>query len=646
MKIDHPDQYSLFEEDYLIRELPKGITGKPDVALTELVANAWDAGATRVDIHLPESTDGNLSVEDDGTGMSYDQFHSRWMKLRYNRIKHQGDQVEFPPELTGLQRAAYGRNGIGRHGLLCFNDYYEVETGNGDEGWKYRIVTNHPELPFSVEQEEKLSSQRRGTKLSVRVNRHLPNASRIREIISTRFVHDPQFAIYVNGTVVNLEDHSGFLEENTLLTEQGTVLAVLFFDSTKAARHTRQQGVAFWVSGRLVGEPSWILGGHSPIDGRSHFAKRYTFIVKCDALGQGGQIKEDWTGFNDSEVIDAVYETVGKHVEEKYRECAVNTVKKTSDEVMLSRRPAIEKLRPSGRMEVQDFVACITVNDPAIKKEALSIALDAMIEIEQKRDGVELLQKLSTYSSDDISALNKMLDDWSVRDAVVVLDEIDKRIKVIEAISKLADDPDVDELHTLHPLITQARWVFGAEYDTKEYASNMSLKKAASKVLGVGLESESFINPRKRPDLVCTGDSTFSVAGLEECEGDTGLLEFKKILIIELKRGGFKISRKEMGQANDYVEDFLASGHLDGCFTIDAFVVGSEIADKTQRQRKVGSEDRGKIVAVTFGQLVRTAQQRLFRLRDVLNERYELQTGMEIFNNLKVGDEQTMEFTL
>jgi hypothetical protein len=41
-----PLQSSLFEEDYLLRELGQ-VAHVPQVALTELVANAWDVGATR-----------------------------------------------------------------------------------------------------------------------------------------------------------------------------------------------------------------------------------------------------------------------------------------------------------------------------------------------------------------------------------------------------------------------------------------------------------------------------------------------------------------------------------------------------------------------------------------------------------------------
>ncbi len=59
----------LFEEDYLLRTLG-AVAHSPDVALTELVANAWDAGASFVKISLPTERDKRIIIEDDGTGLN------------------------------------------------------------------------------------------------------------------------------------------------------------------------------------------------------------------------------------------------------------------------------------------------------------------------------------------------------------------------------------------------------------------------------------------------------------------------------------------------------------------------------------------------------------------------------------------------
>lgn len=92
-----PLQGCLFEEDFLLRTLGP-IVRSADVALTELVANAWDAGASVVKINIPDEYDDLLVIEDDGVGMTPSQFHEKWMTLGYDRVKHQGSWAEFPQD--------------------------------------------------------------------------------------------------------------------------------------------------------------------------------------------------------------------------------------------------------------------------------------------------------------------------------------------------------------------------------------------------------------------------------------------------------------------------------------------------------------------------------------------------------------------
>ena len=75
-----------FEENYIFRN-NRSITSNNDIALTEFVANAWDAGAHNVSITIPYEEHEEIIVEDDGTGMTDDEFHSRWMTLNYDRQK-------------------------------------------------------------------------------------------------------------------------------------------------------------------------------------------------------------------------------------------------------------------------------------------------------------------------------------------------------------------------------------------------------------------------------------------------------------------------------------------------------------------------------------------------------------------------------
>jgi hypothetical protein len=83
-------EHSVFEDGFLVGSIGQ-IAQKPDVAIAELVANAWDAGASRVDIDIPAKLGEIITVEDDGVGLNPTQFRDRWMKLGYKRLKHQGE---------------------------------------------------------------------------------------------------------------------------------------------------------------------------------------------------------------------------------------------------------------------------------------------------------------------------------------------------------------------------------------------------------------------------------------------------------------------------------------------------------------------------------------------------------------------------
>ena len=182
-----------------------------------MVANAWDAGASRVDLQLPEEIGGTLTVQEDGHGMTGEQFIKRWMTLRYDRLKHQGDNVEFPSGRSARQRKAYGRNGIGRHGLLCFADEYRVETWRDGTLGIFVVGTESGPSPFVLRNKEVGIRNGHGTRLIVQVDKHLPDPEEILTVLAARFIHDPEFEIRVNGINRPMQDIEGIVTELRLI---------------------------------------------------------------------------------------------------------------------------------------------------------------------------------------------------------------------------------------------------------------------------------------------------------------------------------------------------------------------------------------------------------------------------------------------
>jgi len=155
-------QGCLFEQDFLRRTLG-AIANTPEIALTELVANAWDAGASNVQIALPEEIGEFLRIEDDGTGMSASDFRRKWMTLGYDRVNNQGKFAEFPPGREESNRPAYGRNGVGRHGMLCFASEYEVRTRKDGIESNFMVETSSGKDPFRIVKHESHSALGNGT---------------------------------------------------------------------------------------------------------------------------------------------------------------------------------------------------------------------------------------------------------------------------------------------------------------------------------------------------------------------------------------------------------------------------------------------------------------------------------------------------
>jgi len=626
-------QGALFEDDYLVRSLG-GIVSQPETALTELVANAWDAGATEVKIFIPSEKGQKLTVEDNGVGMSQEDFHNRWMKLRYNRVKHQGKKVIFPIGVQGT-RFAYGRNGVGRHGLLCFNDNeYYIQTTKDGKTLILTVTTQIKGEPIAITDEEESNTDDtvHGTKLEVVVLQNLPNIERIRDIIAAKFLHDPQFIIEINRVSLQLEDLKGFLDQTTINVPDTDILLVAYFiDSQKALRKSIYQGIAFWQGGRLVGEPSWILGREVILDGRTTLAKRYTVVISTNDLSE--EVKEDWSGFKNNETMQKVYDAVSIYVNEKITELSRSSIDETKAIIKQEFRDKLKDASPLTLYEIDEVIETISVSAPKARQESVMVAVDAIINLEKSKSGRELLAKLALLNEDDIEGLNQLLNKWTVKDALTVLNEIDRRLTVIEAIRKLSKDTKIDELHILHPLITEARWLFGPEYDSAEYMSNRQLQNVIGTLFKDKTIQRQDINYKKRPDIICLENSTMAITGTEEFPEETELSTINKILIIELKRGGFKLTREERNQAQGYSEDLLAAFPN---ARINAYVVGDSIGDNVQKVTTVGNNEVGKVFVSTFSQLVDTAEKRLFGLRRKLTSMYDDVPGMDLYKQVQL----------
>ncbi|AWS50249.1 ATP-binding protein [Providencia rettgeri] len=612
-----------YEERFLFKEIGS-IATRPDIAITEIVANSHDAGATTVKISITEGEHQSLTIEDNGVGLTKEQFESRWLRLRYDRNKHQGPYVESTNKNNKTnKRIAFGRNGIGRHAGLCFDNEYEVCTWRDSISNTFRLKASSGNSPIKIVMHSTEKKDNHGTSIKVKISRNYIDADSISDIISARFLFNPEFKVYINDKLITLSQHPGIVKEIEINPIGNIFIKLTLVDALSNARTSNQHGVAFWLGGRLLGQPSWSIGKNQILDGRKAFAKRYTLIAESNNLFD--YVEPDWSGFkSDFKALDIISKEITTVLRRWYLELSQKDITLAKTQVIENNLSEIKELNNLAKKELNDFLDQILNENPDIKIETLEIALKAAISLEKSRSGSLLLQKLCNISPEDIDALNNFLDEWSITDAMVILAEIDSRIKLIDAIERLSKDHSVDELHTLHPLIEKARWIFGPEFDTPEYSSNRGLIKTMEIVFKGKFKKTDFINSSKRPDIVVSENSSISALGLDEFDGD--IKRTKKVLLIELKKGGFGIGRKEMDQARYYVEDIWHAGIGSSQPFIKAFVVGDHIEKSTSIYQSIGENENnkfGEIRAITYGEMVRTAEARLFSLKENISARYE-----------------------
>lgn len=106
-----------------IQRLGMELVAKQETALVELIKNAYDAEATRVNVTFfdSEKPGGTLVIEDDGIGMSLEIIRDAWMRI--STVNKRDNPVS---ENFGRVRA--GRKGIGRFAVQRLGEKLILET--------------------------------------------------------------------------------------------------------------------------------------------------------------------------------------------------------------------------------------------------------------------------------------------------------------------------------------------------------------------------------------------------------------------------------------------------------------------------------------------------------------------------------------
>jgi len=592
------------------------IIKEPKVAIVELVANAYDAGATQVTITLPAEIGKPLIIEDNGTGLTTEEFAARWNTIGYQRLEVQGSDVLFPPGVRGLTRTAFGRNGKGRLAGFCFSNAYSVNTRKDGQLTRAEVQQlTSEDKPYFAEVVGTDKVDGHGTTVELTMTRNLLQEDEVRDLLGTKFLIDPSFSISINGQAVRLYDLDS-LESSVLDVPNYGRIQVHLIDGQyhDTDRRVRLRGITWWLNGRMVGTPNWegLDGEGNYLDGRKSAAKRFAFIIKADAALRKEDVKPDWTGFYVSERIQAVQDAVHGHVVKEIGRITYANRKQAKIEALQEHGELIGRLPVVSREVIGQFVDMVQEKCPSLSPADLSRTAGILAKLEEARSGYELLERLANCSPNDLDTWNEIMKQWTAGTAMIVLDELDKRLGLIEKLRKLVNDPKADELHDLQPLFERGLWIFGPEYEAVEFRSNRSMATVVQDFFSAKAQSIA----SRRPDIVAMTDGTLGIYAAESYADNGEMSGYRKVLVVELKKGGFVVRQEEMYQANDYSQALRKAGKIQPGTEVVAYVLGSKVGDSLSELNQGGIS----VKPMRYDTLLDRAHSRTFHLKRKIEE--------------------------
>jgi hypothetical protein len=607
-------QLALFDERFIESFAGKAIFADPIVAIIELIANSWDAGATQVKISWPVQDSDKFQIIDNGHGMNVNQFNRRYRKLAYNRVNEQGKYAEIPEEHKKLiaKRPAFGRSGKGRLAGFAFGDKYIVKSWRDGLEIRYEVfIDNKNQLAFN-KREEDIKKDGHGTEVVVEkcLGIKIPIET-VKNEIGMRFLTDPHFEVLVNNEAISFIDiPEENIEEIPINIDKVGEILIKVIDVQTTDKTTQQHGIAWHVKNRLVGECTWKgSGSEHLIDGRRIAAKRYIFIVKADCLEDA--VVPDWTMFISS---NPKYKKAFPIVQEAIKEHLLSLTKSqresTFKEIEQLTKPMLKSISLVSREKWEQLIINIQEECPSISQFDLEKIASLLAKLEQTNSKYSLINLLASASVEELEDLNSLIKKWDIDFAKIVLDEVEYRLKLIEKLQIKVLSKKTDEVQDLQPLFHRGLWIFGPEYETIEYTSNQGMTKVIQEIFG-GEDKGS----RKRPDFAILPDSSVGLYSFSKYNDSGEDIGIAKLTIVELKKPGVPIGEGEISQAWNYAKELYNKGLLKSDSMVTCFVLGDELEPQEAEET---TKKGGKVIILPldYDTVMRRAKSRLLKLYD------------------------------
>ena len=542
----------------MIRHLGLQMYGGAVPAIAELIANAWDADATRVDVTIPLDTpitrELRIEVLDDGGGMSFEEVNDAYLvvgldRRRAGRAKSAGS------------RRVMGRKGIGKlagfgiaksvrvetkkngHLTIFEMDFDEMtDRDNFVDPYEPTVIHDgtdrHGVIPFA-----------NGTRVILKnlEIRNAINADRFHLSMSRRFsTLSAQFAVKVN--------------EHELIREE-IPLDFRFPDSGLTAEHVPGLGTVEWWMGFTVKPIPQEEARGIVVLVRGKLAQTPFFFNQT--RGTEGQLGLQYlTGEVHADDIDDVEDLIStdrasirwEHEkaqlllgwgQEKVRASLQqwarlrrNRNKRRVEQHLRARIPHLDRIQQFPDTQQRELLAAVEqlATVETIEDDRLDVIVDFLLRAYENDYLLELIRQINEADSDSLARLRKIVQEWDILEAVAVAQVVRGRIAMIGKFRDLLDE-GAREVPDMHDFIERHPWALRPEW--APLARERSLERALNE----------HVNPSSGRRHRRRGTAGRRVDAL--CLAGPGM-----VVVVELKRPGELVGRSELRQLEDYVDFF------------------------------------------------------------------------------------------
>lgn len=524
----------------------------------ELVSNAWDADAKRVDIVIPTTLlndQSEITVTDDGCGMSDRKVRDAYLIVGRDRRKE--EQSDKTPD----GRKLMGRKGIGKFCGFGIADEIELETVHAGE--ISRFAMKHEEIEkSSIKRKltmpalDPSGSLAKGTRVTLRnitkFRKKSISVEHLRRGLARRFsIIGPTFGfqVWINGSPISVDErdlkllletdingnpylwefHDEEIEPNTGWKVSGWIGAL---QHTKQLEDGIQRGIVIMARGKLVQEP-FVFDAVS--------GQQYAFSYMV------GEINAEFVDDVEDTISTArnslVWDSEPNAALKRWGMSKVNHIarewsekRRKDNEHKLDQNPIYKRFKEecdqfedkTVKRVADKLIKQVIADNPVGGDEAQEKAIQMCLDFMQFNAFTELAREVSEAGVQDVGRLLDLFREWEVVEAKEMMRVTEGRIKTIEKLEELIRTNAL-EVPTLHKFLKEFPWVLDPRWTL------VADEKSFSALLREGFPEEAAaIEDDRRIDFLCVREST-------------------SLIVVEIKRPKSRASMKELLQIERYV---------------------------------------------------------------------------------------------